>query len=70
MKTQTTKKNLLQKAPEFISEVRQETRKVTWPSRKETSLTTTIVFVLAIIAAIYFMVVDQVIYRTLSWIIG
>ena len=70
MKTQATKRNFFQKAPEFIGEVQQETRKVTWPSRKETSWTTTIVFVLAVIAAIYFMIVDQVIYRALSWIIG
>ena len=70
MKTQAKNKNFLQKAPEFVSEVRQEASKVTWPSRKETSLTTTIVFIFAIIAAIYFMIVDQIIYRALNWIIG
>lgn len=70
MKTRTTDKNIFQKAPEFIGEVQQEARKVTWPSRKETSLTTTIVFILAIIAAIYFMAVDRIIYHILKWIIG
>jgi len=70
LKTHVKKKNFLQKAPEFVREVRQEASKVTWPSRKETSLTTTIVFVFAIIAAIYFMIVDQIIYRALHWIIG
>ncbi len=70
MKTQTANKSFFKKVPEFIDEVRQETRKVTWASRKETSLTTTIVFIFAIIAALYFMVVDQLIYRALHWIIG
>lgn len=70
MKTQTANKSFFKKAPEFIAEVKEETRKVTWPSRKETSLTTTIVFIFAIIAALYFMVVDQLIYRALHWIIG
>ncbi len=70
MKAQAANKSFFKKAPEFIDEVRQETSKVTWPSRKETSLTTTIVFIFAIIAAIYFMIVDQLIYRALHWIIG
>ncbi|RZI46234.1 preprotein translocase subunit SecE [Candidatus Finniella inopinata] len=70
LKTTAKNKNFLKKAPQFIGEVREEASKVTWPSRKETSLTTTIVFVFAIIAAIYFMIVDQIIYRALHWIIG
>ena len=70
MKADVKNKNFVKRAPEFIAEVRQEASKVTWPSRKETSLTTTIVFIFAIIAAIYFMLVDQVIYRTLHLIIG
>jgi preprotein translocase subunit SecE len=45
-------------------------RKVTWPSSKETRVTTVVVFIFAIIAAAYFMVVDQVIYRLLHLIIG
>ena len=48
---------------QFIKEVRQETSKVTWPNRKETSISTAMVFFLVIIAAIFFLIVDQI----LSW---
>jgi preprotein translocase subunit SecE len=46
---------------EFLREVRQETAKVTWPTRKETLITTAMVFVFVIIAAIFFLIVDQII---------
>jgi len=45
---------------EFFKEVRQEVARVTWPSRKETAVTTAMVFVMVFIAAIFFFVVDQV----------
>ena len=48
-------------AAEFIQQVRQETSRVTWPSRKETMVTTGLVFAMAAMAAIFFFVVDQVI---------
>jgi preprotein translocase subunit SecE len=45
----------------FIREVRGEVAKVSWPSRKETLITTGLVFAMAAIAAIFFFVVDQAI---------
>ena len=45
----------------FIREVRAEVAKVTWPSRKETMVTTGLVFALAALAALFFFVADQVI---------
>ena len=45
----------------FVREVRAEIGKVTWPSRKETMVTTGLVFAMAAAAAIFFFVVDQVI---------
>jgi preprotein translocase subunit SecE len=45
----------------FAREVRVEVTKVTWPSRKETMVTTALVFAMAAITAIFFFVVDQVI---------
>jgi len=45
----------------FFQEVRQETNKVTWPSRRETAITTAMVFVFAAISAIFFLLADQVI---------
>jgi preprotein translocase subunit SecE len=45
---------------EFVQQVRQELARVTWPTRKETVVTTAMVFVMVFIAAIFFFVVDQV----------
>jgi len=45
---------------EFLQQVRQEVSRVTWPTRKETMVTTAMVFVMVFIAAIFFFVVDQV----------
>jgi preprotein translocase subunit SecE len=44
---------------DFIRQVRQEAAKVTWPTRKETLITTGMVFAMSIVAAIFFFVVDQ-----------
>ena len=46
---------------QFFKEVRQETNKVTWPSRKETGITTAMVFIFAALAAVFFLIADQVI---------
>jgi len=45
----------------FAREVRAEVIKVTWPSRKETMVTTGLVFLMASMTAMFFFVVDQVI---------
>ena len=45
----------------FIREVRAEAAKVTWPTRKETLVTTGLVFAMAFLAAVFFFVADQVI---------
>jgi len=45
----------------FVREVRAEMVKVTWPTRRETLVTTGLVFAMATVAAIFFFVVDQVI---------
>jgi preprotein translocase subunit SecE len=44
---------------EFIQQVRQEASRVTWPTRKETLVTTAMVFVMVFVAAAFFFVVDQ-----------
>lgn len=51
---------------EFIQEVRNEAEKVTWPSRKETIITTVMVFVMVVLAALFFLAADQI----LSWFVG
>ena len=44
----------------FIQSVKQEAYKVTWPTRKDVTLGTVMVFVLATIAAIFFLLLDQI----------
>jgi len=43
----------------FIQSVKQEAFKVTWPNKKEVMLGSFMVFVLASIAAIFFLLLDQ-----------
>lgn len=50
----------------FVQQVRSEVSKVTWPARRETAVTTVMVFVMVLIASIFFLLADQV----LSWGIG
>ncbi len=45
-------------AAQFIREVRQETSKVTWPTRRETAVSTGIVLLMVFIASIFFLIVD------------
>ena len=48
---------------EFIRQVRAETAKVVWPTRKETGMTTLVVFAFTVLAGVFFWVVDLV----LAW---
>jgi len=43
---------------QFLREVRQEAAKVTWPTRKETAVTTAMVFVMVFLAAMFFFAAD------------
>ena len=44
----------------FIQEVKQETFRITWPTKKETMMGAVMVFTLASIAAIFFLILDQI----------
>ena len=44
---------------QFFRQVRQEVAKVTWPSRKETGISTAMVFVMVVLASVFFLLVDQ-----------
>jgi preprotein translocase subunit SecE len=46
---------------QFVRDVRSEVAKVTWPTRKETLITTGLVMAMSAAAAVFFLVVDQVI---------
>jgi preprotein translocase subunit SecE len=54
----------------FLQEVRSETEKVTWPTRRETMITTIMVFVMVFIASIFFLLADQVIRLGVTFILG
>ena len=60
----------MQQAFEFIPQVRQEVRKVTWPTRRETMVTTAMVLVMVVVASIFFLAVDQSIHLILGFILG
>jgi preprotein translocase subunit SecE len=45
----------------FVREVRSEISRVTWPTRKETAVTTGLVFLMVALISVFFFVVDQVI---------
>ena len=54
----------------FFQQVRNETSKVTWPSRRETLITTAMVFVFTLCAAIFFLIVDWVIRTGMSTLLS
>ena len=54
----------------FLQEVRTEADKVTWPTRRETFITTIMVFVMVAVASIFFTVADQVIRIVITYILG
>ena len=62
---------MARKSPgQFIREVRQETSKVTWPTRKETAITTVMVFMMVFFAATFFWLIDLVLGRAVRFVLG
>jgi preprotein translocase subunit SecE len=55
---------------QYIREVRQEVSRVTWPSRKETLVTTGLVLAMSALAAVFFLVVDQLIQLAMRLVFG
>jgi preprotein translocase subunit SecE len=54
----------------FLQEVRAEGQKVTWPTRKETTVTTIMVFVMVLVASIFFLLADQIMRLGVSFLLG
>jgi preprotein translocase subunit SecE len=54
----------------FLQQVRSETSKVTWPSRRETLISTAMVLAMVIFASLFFFASDQVIGWVLSLILN
>lgn len=55
---------------QFFQDVRSEGAKVTWPTRKETAVTTAMVFVMVVLASIFFLLADMVIRWGVSLVLG
>jgi len=55
---------------QYIREVRQEISKVTWPTRKETTVTTIMVFVMVFVCAVFFFLADQALSYAVRLILG
>jgi preprotein translocase subunit SecE len=54
----------------FLQEVRSEATKVTWPTRRETTITTIMVFVMVALASIFFFASDQIIRSFVTFLLG
>jgi preprotein translocase subunit SecE len=57
------------RAKSFLSDVRNEMRKVTFPSRKEVQATTLVVIITVIIFGVYFFVIDYAIGNGVTWLL-
>jgi preprotein translocase subunit SecE len=55
---------------EFLQQVRSEGSKVTWPSRRETLITTAMVLLMVVLASAFFVAVDEALRFIVSTILG
>ncbi|HLG86701.1 MAG TPA: preprotein translocase subunit SecE [Alphaproteobacteria bacterium] len=55
---------------QFFREVRQEVRHVTWPSRKETVTTTSMVFLMVVAVSLFLSFIDWIIGHALQLVLG
>lgn len=55
---------------EFVQQVRREVTKVTWPTRKETTISTVMVFIFVFLAAGFFFLVDQLLAVLVRLVLG
>jgi preprotein translocase subunit SecE len=55
---------------EFMQQVRTEVAKVTWPTRRETMITTAMVLLMSVVAAIFFLGADWVLSTIVTFVLG
>ena len=55
---------------QFFSQVRAEGRKIVWPSRKETWITSVMVFIMVALATVFFWIVDFVLAKISTWLLA
>ncbi len=54
----------------FLQQVRSEASKIVWPTRRETAISTAMVFVFVVMASLFFLVADQVLSLGVSYLLG
>jgi preprotein translocase subunit SecE len=54
----------------FLQEVRAEASKVTWPTRRETMITTVMVFIMVAVSSVFFLAADQIIRLIVTFILN
>lgn len=54
----------------FLQQVRSETAKVTWPSQRETMISTIMVLIFSVIAMVFFFAADQAMALAIEYILG
>ncbi len=55
---------------EFVRQVRAETAKVSWPTRRETVLTAVMVLIMTTLLAIFFLGVDQILGQIVKFLLS
>ena len=56
--------------PQFFQQVQAEGRKIVWPSRKETWITSVMVFIMVALATVFFWIVDFVLAKISTWLLA
>ncbi len=54
----------------FLRDVKEQIRKIMWPSKKETVMTALFVFVFVVVMAMFFLAVDNVYVRLIGLVMG
>ena len=55
---------------QFVRQVRQEVSRISWAKRRDTGLATLTVFIMATIAAVFFLLVDLVLSNVVQFVLG
>jgi len=58
------------KVSKFYKEVKSEATRIAWPSKKETMSASALVLCMALVAGLFFLVVDAVVYKVIHFILG
>lgn len=55
---------------QFFQQVQAEAKKIVWPSRKETWITSVMVFIMVVLAAVFFWIVDYALAKGAQWLLA